>query len=262
VDGGTPSPFRCGYNPPAMTATPLGKGLDPPLDKRGQTIQSMFAGVAPRYDFLNRLLSMRLDTLWRRRASAVADQAPAGRVLDLCCGTGDQSLGLARRGRRVAAADFCVPMLVLSQPKFAKLRRGPRPTPLAADALALPFPDAAFAALTVSFGVRNVADLDRALREMRRVLVPGGQAVILEASLPTNAVVRPLYLFYFRHILPKLGRLFSPRGTAYQYFSDSVVDFPSREAFLARMTAAGFVEPHFDELTAGTVCLYRARRPF
>jgi|CXWL01.1.fsa_nt_gi demethylmenaquinone methyltransferase/2-methoxy-6-polyprenyl-1,4-benzoquinol methylase len=233
----------------------------PALDKRGQTIQTLFAGVAPRYDFLNRLLSLRLDTLWRRRASAVADRAPAGPVLDLCCGTGDQALGLARRGRRVAAADFCLPMLALARPKFARQKQGPRPSPLAADALALPFPSERFAAVTVSFGVRNVADLDQALGEMRRVLSPGGQVVVLEASLPQNAVVRPAYLFYFRHVLPRLGRLFSPRGSAYQYFSDSVVDFPSREAFLARMTAAGFVEPHFDELTGGTVCLYRARRP-
>lgn len=235
--------------------------LDNGLDKRGQTIQSMFAGVAPRYDFLNRLLSLRLDTLWRRRAAAVADLAPAGSMLDLCCGTGDQSLGLARRGRRVAAADFCLPMLALSRPKFARFRRGPRPTPLAADALALPFPTASFAAVTVSFGVRNVADLDLALGEMLRVLRPGGDLVVLEAALPGNAVIRPLYLFYFRHILPRLGRLFSPKGTAYQYFSDSVVDFPSREAFLARMSQAGFANPHYDELTAGTVCLYRARRP-
>lgn len=233
----------------------------PALDKRGQTIRTMFAGVAPRYDFLNRLLSLRLDTLWRRRASAVADRAPDGPVLDLCCGTGDQALGLARRGRWVAAADFCIPMLALARPKFARPKVGPRPAPLAADALALPFPSDRFAAVTVSFGVRNVADLDQALGEMRRVLSPGGQLVVLEASLPQSAVVRPAYLFYFRHVLPRLGRLFSPRGTAYQYFADSVVDFPSREAFLARMTTAGFVEPHYDELTAGTVCLYRARRP-
>src|SRR3954470_14696547 len=136
-----------------------------PLDKSGKAIRDMFAGVAPRYDLLNHLLSASLDVVWRRRATAVLGLPAGAEVLDLCCGTGDQATALRRRGARVAAADFCVPMLAIARHKFAKTA-APRPSALAADALALPFPDRRFAGATVSFGLRNVADLDLALRQL------------------------------------------------------------------------------------------------
>ncbi|MES1211833.1 MAG: ubiquinone/menaquinone biosynthesis methyltransferase, partial [Acidobacteriota bacterium] len=224
------------------------------LDKSGRAIQDMFAGVAPRYDLLNHLLSANLDVVWRKR-SAVALDLPAGsEVLDLCCGTGDQALALRRRGARVAAADFCVPMLALARHKFARAA-SPRPGALAADALALPFAPRRFAGATVSFGLRNVADLDAALRQLASVLRPGGKLVVLEFAVPRLQPLKGLYLFYFRHLLPWIGRLVSKRGSAYSYLPSSVLQFPQREGFLARMAAAGFNDLSSRDMSGGIVCL-------
>lgn len=237
------------------------------LDKRGETIRDMFAGVAPRYDLLNRLLSASLDQVWRRR-SAAALALPAGaRVLDLCCGTGDQALALAKRGARVAAGDFCLPMLALARPKYARFGRGGVPSGgrvpagLAADALSLPFADAGFDGATVSFGLRNVADLDQALRELTRVLRPGGRLAVLEFAVPTLPGLKQLYLLYFRRLLPAVGRLISHRGSAYTYLPSSVLEFPQREGFVARMAAAGLVRGRSSDLAGGIVCLYQGERP-
>ena len=233
------------------------------LDKSGRAIQDMFAGVAPRYDLLNHLLSASLDIVWRRRAAAVLDPASGAEVLDLCCGTGDQSMALRQRGARVAAADFCIPMLALASRKFSRSdpQGSPRPAPLAADALALPFPPRRFAGATVSFGLRNVADLDAALRQLGRVLQPGGRLVVLEFAVPRIAPLRALYLFYFRRLLPWIGRLLSHRGSAYTYLPASVLEFPQRQGFLDRMAAAGFTGLGWEDLSGGIVCLYSGRIP-
>jgi len=144
----------------------------------------MFDQVAPRYDLLNHLLSVSLDRVWRRRAAGAVARANSGTVLDLCCGTGDQALALCDHSGRVVAADFSIPMLVLAQGKYAG-RNGMAPVGLAADALELPFPEASFAAVTVSFGLRNVAGLGAALEEIHRVLRPDGRLVVLELA-PTS----------------------------------------------------------------------------
>lgn len=230
-----------------------------PLDKTGSTIRDMFAGVAPRYDLLNHLLSGWFDVLWRRAAVRALAAGEGEPVLDLCCGTGDQAIAIARRGARVAAADFCVPMLAIARRKYAALDAR-SPAGLAADALALPLPSGRFAGATVSFGLRNVADLDRALAELARVLRPGGKLVVLEFALPRGALLRSLYLFYFRRVLPRIGKLVSPRGSAYSYLPSSVMEFPQREAFLERLRRAGFVDAAWRDLTAGIVCLYAGRR--
>jgi demethylmenaquinone methyltransferase/2-methoxy-6-polyprenyl-1,4-benzoquinol methylase len=227
-----------------------------PLDKSGRAIRDMFAGVAPRYDLLNHLLSASLDVVWRRKAAAALDLPGDSEALDLCCGTGDQSVALRKRGARVAAADFCVPMLALARRKFGRLG-SPRPAPLAADALALPFPQKRFDGATVSFGLRNVADLDAALRQLAGVLRPGGRLVVLEFAVPELSVLRGLYLFYFRRLLPWIGRLISARGSAYNYLPSSVLAFPQRQAFLDRMAAAGFMRPSWKDLSGGIVCLYK-----
>jgi demethylmenaquinone methyltransferase/2-methoxy-6-polyprenyl-1,4-benzoquinol methylase len=180
-------------------------------------------------------------------------------VLDLCCGTGDQALELRRHGAGVAAADFCLPMLALARGKFRRLA-APVPAPVAADALCLPFPDGVFGAATVSFGLRNVADLDAALGELARVVRPGGELLVLEFALPRPALLRGLYLFYFRRILPTVGRLVSRHQTAYSYLPSSVVAFPQRDGFTARLAAAGFGSCSWHDYSAGTVCLYTARR--
>ncbi|HEX4962004.1 MAG TPA: ubiquinone/menaquinone biosynthesis methyltransferase [Thermoanaerobaculia bacterium] len=231
-----------------------------PLDKSGDAIRDMFAGVAPRYDLLNHLLSASLDFVWRRRAAVTLDVPPGSPVLDLCCGTGDQALALERRGGRVAAADFCVPMLAIARRKFGRLG-APRPGALAADALALPFPARHFQGATVSFGLRNVADLDVALRQLAAVLRPGGKLVVLECAIPKWQPLKGLYLFYFLRLLPWIGRLISHRASAYSYLPNSVLGFPQRQEFLDRLAAAGFTALAWEDLSGGTVCIYQGRIP-
>lgn len=235
------------------------------LDKSGRAIRDMFAGVAPRYDLLNHLLSAWLDLVWRRRAAAALALPAGSEVLDLCCGTGDQATALARRGARVAAADFCVPMLALARRKFSRFREigrgGRRPTALAADALALPFPAGRFQGATVSFGMRNVADLDLALAQLAAVLAPGGRVAILEFAVPVTRPLGRLYLLYFTKLLPLLGRLVSHRGSAYSYLPSSVLSFPQRRRFLDRMAAAGFTDLSWQDVSGGVVCLYLGTYP-
>lgn len=237
-------------------AGPDGTGLD----KSGRAIQEMFAGVAPRYDLLNRLLSARRDVAWRRQA-ALALGLPAGsRVLDLCCGTGDQALAVGRLGYRVVAADFCLPMLALARRKYERRRAGgSTPWGTGADSLRLPFPDASFDGATASFGLRNLADLDTGLAEIARVLRPTGRVSFLEAAVPRNGLRRP-YLWYFTRVLPRIGRLLSPRGSAYTYLPDSVLEFPERERFVSHMARAGLICGRWRDLSAGAVCLYTGHR--
>ncbi len=231
---------------------------DQNLDKSGAVIRDMFAKVARRYDLLNHLLSGALDFWWRRQAARALAPRPGEEVLDLCCGTGDQAVVIEKRGARVVAADFCLPMLAIAQGKLVKTAGPPRLA--TADALQLPFVDGRFDGATVSFGLRNVADLDRSLRELLRVLKPGGRLVVLDASIPTLGVVRGPYLFYFNRILPWVGRLISDCGPAYSYLPKSVASFPLREAFSERLRAAGFATASWRSMTAGTVCLYVGRK--
>jgi demethylmenaquinone methyltransferase/2-methoxy-6-polyprenyl-1,4-benzoquinol methylase len=234
-------------------------GAELPLDRETERIRSMFGRVAPRYDLLNHLLSGSLDRLWRRRLAAALALPAGSRVLDLCSGTGDQAQALRRRGYRVAAADFCLPMLALSRRKFARAG-GPAPRPLQADALRLPFPDGSLDGATVSFGLRNVADLGAALAELARVLRPGGELGVLEFSVPVRRSVRALYLFYFRRLLPAVGAAVSGDGNAYRYLPESVLGFPQRQGFVDRMAAAGFAGGRFEPLSGGILCLYHAVR--
>lgn len=224
----------------------------------------MFARVAPVYDLLNHLLSASLDHVWRRKAARRVEvgSAPA---LDLCCGTGDQAIALQKRGSRVLAADFCLPMVALARRKFARRAArekpvAPTPAPLVADALTLPFASAAFGAATVSFGLRNVVDLDGALAELARVVAPGGKLVVLEFAVPRLRPLRALYLFYFRRLLPRIGRWISGDGGAYSYLPSSVLQFPQRQELLDRFAAAGFGDGDWNDLSGGIVCLYAARR--
>lgn len=231
-----------------------------PPNERGERIRAMFGRVAHRYDLLNHLLSGSLDVIWRRRLARELRAPEGAPVLDLCSGTGDQATALARRGYGVVAADFCLPMLELSRAKFERAR-GPEPAPVQADALALPFAGEAFAGATVSFGLRNVADLDAALRELHRVLAPGGRLGVLEFAIPRLAPVRWIYVAYFRWILPLVGRIVSGDSQAYAYLPDSVFGFPQRAGFLDRLRRAGFADASSRDLSAGILCLYLARKP-
>ena len=219
----------------------------------------MFTAIAPRYDFLNHLLSLNVDRSWRRTAVARLgwEARPQGVYLDLCAGTLDLAAELARRpGFRgtVLGADFALPMLALGRNK------APSAVPVGADALALPFPDAAFDGALIGFGVRNLADLDAGLAEAGRVLKRGARFVILEFATPRWAPLRAAYLFYFRHILPAVGRMVSKHRDAYTYLPESVLAFPSPEALARRFTAAGFHDVGFELLTGGICAVHHGTR--
>src|SRR5687768_2298505 len=222
-------------------------------------VRDMFTTIAPRYDFLNHLLSLNVDRSWRRTAVQRLgwEAKPDGTYLDLCAGTLDLAAELARRDGfrgRVIGADFVVPMLARGRNKAA------RTVPVAADALALPFPAARFDGALVGFGVRNLADLDGGLREAARVLKPGARFVVLEFATPRFAPLRALYLFYFRKILPAIGRLVSKHRDAYTYLPESVLAFPEPDGLSARLRAAGFTEPRYDLLTGGICAVHYATR--
>ena len=225
----------------------------------GAAIRSMFAAVAPGYDRANRALSLGIDVLWRRRTVRAVGVVRGEQGLDVCTGTGDLCFALHAAGAAMVGADFCTPML---ERACAKNRRhdsgGSAPRFLAADAMALPFPTAAFDFATVAFGIRNVSDPLAALREMSRVVRPGGRVVVLEFTRPRVPLLGAAYWFYFRRILPRLGAWISgARNGAYHYLHDSVVAFPEREQFLALMQQAGLQQPTARLLTGGIAAIYR-----
>ena len=221
------------------------------------TIQKMFADVAPGYDRANRALSLGIDVLWRRKTVRTVDLQLGESGLDVCSGTGDLCFALQRAGAAMLGADFCAPMLSHTH---RKQRSGPnRPEFVAADAMNLPFAADRFDFATVAFGIRNVADPAVALREMARVVRPGGRVVVLEFCKPRLPVFRQLYGFYFGQILPRLGKwICGSEGDAYRYLHDSVQAFPEREEFLALMREAGLEQPRQRLLSGGIAAIYRA----
>ncbi|MBM3334090.1 bifunctional demethylmenaquinone methyltransferase/2-methoxy-6-polyprenyl-1,4-benzoquinol methylase UbiE [Candidatus Sumerlaeota bacterium] len=230
------------------------------MDRHAQTIRNMFSSVASRYDLLNHLLSLDLDRRWRRKAAAVAfnGRTPA-LVLDLCAGTGDMALALARQcdGAKIIALDFARPMLERARAKINEAGLADRLVAICGDALRLPFADHSFDLLTVAFGLRNVSPIEAALREAARVVRPGGQMVILEFALPPRGLWRRLYGFYFFHILPMIGRWIS--GTsAYAYLAESVALFPQPDGFRQLLAEHGFVNAQWRPLACGAVALHTA----
>jgi demethylmenaquinone methyltransferase/2-methoxy-6-polyprenyl-1,4-benzoquinol methylase len=224
-------------------------------------VRRIFSEIAPRYDLLNHLLSLNVDRLWRRRAlRALAwERVPDGVYIDLCAGTQDVGAELAKQpgfSGVVVGADFAEPML--------RAGRGKAPAstlaPLAADALALPIADRRVTGAIVAFGVRNLADLDAGLREARRVLRPGARLVILEFSTPRIPLVRALYHFYFRNVLPLVGRLVSGHRTAYRYLPESVASFPSPQQLAHRLEEAGFRNVQWQSLTLGIAAIHWGER--
>lgn len=227
-------------------------------------VNSMFARIARRYDLANHLLSGGLDIGWRRRlVKAVGRQAPA-KVLDLATGSGDVAFALRRglsAGTRIVGMDFCQPMLDQANAKKAALPAGEQAalTFVPGDGLALPLPEAGFDAVTISFGLRNMADRHRSLREMHRVLRPGGRLFVLEFSQP-SAWFRPLYYFYLRRLLPLIAGVVTGDRAAYVYLNETIGQFPGREALAAEISAAGFSGVTATALTFGTVALHEAAK--
>ena len=222
-------------------------------------VRGIFSAIAPRYDLLNHLLSFNIDRAWRRRAIAELNwqRAPEATYLDLCAGTLDVAAALARqpgfRGR-VLGAYFAEPMLREGRRKVTH-----NVTPLVADALELPLDDGSVAGAIVAFGVRNVSDLDAALREVQRVLAPDARFVVLEFTTPRQAVVRALYQFYFHRVLPVIGGLVSGNRAAYRYLPKSVAHFPREEQLAARMRGAGFTDVRWQSLSFGIAAIHVGR---
>jgi demethylmenaquinone methyltransferase/2-methoxy-6-polyprenyl-1,4-benzoquinol methylase len=218
----------------------------------------MFGRVAHRYDLANHLLSFNIDRLWRRhtvRSVRHILNRPDARTLDICCGTGDLALALERSSAApVIASDFCRPMLTAAQAKIA--RGHARVALFEGDALSLPLADGSLDLITVAFGFRNLANYQAGLREMRRVLKPGGVAAILEFSRPPNPLFAAAYQFYSRRILPLIGGALSGSRDAYLYLPESVRKFPGPEELAWQMREAGFAEVRFEYLTGGIVALH------
>jgi len=227
-------------------------------DERGVPVEQMFSAIAPRYDLLNRVLSAGRDRVWRRRAIAATKLPPHGRLLDVCTGTADMALEAARQfpNGLIVGVDFSAPMIELGRGKVARAGLSSRIQLQVAPAEALPLPGSDFDAVTIAFGLRNVPDRPQALREMHRVLRPGGRAVILEFTTPPGRLFRRLYLWYFHRVLPRVGRLVSGHATAYSYLPASVADFPPPEGLATWMREAGFTEVAYRLLTGGIVGIH------
>jgi demethylmenaquinone methyltransferase / 2-methoxy-6-polyprenyl-1,4-benzoquinol methylase len=224
------------------------------LDRDPREVAQMFDGVAEKYDRTNTILAFGQDRSWRRLTREALDLKPGERVLDLAAGTGVSTAELARSGAHAVGVDFSIGMLEVG-------RRARPDVPLVAgDALALPFADASFDAVTISFGLRNISDLDAALHEMARVTRPGGRMVICEFSHPVVTPFRAVYLRYLMGALPAVARKVSSNPDAYVYLAESIRAWPDQRALAGRITAAGWRRAAWRNLTGGVVALHRAYR--
>lgn len=239
---------------PSVTRTPM-------LDKSGDRVRQMFAEIAPKYDLMNHVLSLNIDTHWRAKALRILNLKAGAPVLDACTGTGDLAIAMARslgRETAIVGSDFCVEMLQIAREKQAKKLPGYSKVQfIEADTQELPFPENHFQAVTVAFGLRNVAVTEKGLLEMMRVCKKGGQVAVLEFSKPTVFGLRHLYNAYFKHLLPRVGQSLSKnKQSAYEYLPQSVQEFPSGEALAKIMRAVGLSDIKMVPMTLGVVTLY------
>ncbi len=224
-------------------------------------VREMFAGIAGRYDLLNHVLSLNIDKRWRRSVAAelrdILDRE--GQVLDVACGTGDLSLDLNKNAKaRVIATDFCRPMLDIARGKSAdEINSIPY---VEGDAMALPFGSDEFDAVSIAFGLRNLANVGDGLKEFHRVLKPGGRIAILEFSAPIVPGFGRLFNFYFSHVLPRIGGAVSGSRGAYEYLPDSVSKFPNQKGLASMMERSGFESVKFQNLTGGIAALHTGKK--
>jgi len=231
------------------------------LDQASARIRRMFGEIARRYDLLNHLLSLGIDRSWRRRTVKLVPPGDhAAPILDVCTGTGDLALAYWRasgKATRIVGADFCRPMLAIGSRKYRRAAAGDRVTLVEADTMRLPFPDGTFQIVCVAFGLRNLSDPDKGLREMFRVCRPGGRVAVLEFSMPTACPLRAVYGWYFHRVLPWVGEaLAGNRQGAYNYLPASVGGFPQADALAERMQAAGLGSVKYHRFTFGIATLY------
>ena len=220
-------------------------------------VNTMFDRISGVYDRMNRVMTAGLDRTWRRRAADRAEIGPGDRVLDLCCGTGDLAIEIADRvgpGGEVIGADFSEPMLEIARQK-SPAEGGNAVSFVNADALELPFEDHSFDALTIAFGARNLADLDRGLAEMRRVLRPDGRLVILEITQPRRQPLKGFFALWFDRLVPLFGRV-AGDSAAYSYLPDSVRSFPDADALADRLVSAGFDRVRWTVMAGGIIAIH------
>jgi len=228
-------------------------------------IKEMFDSIAPRYDFLNRLLSLRQDVYWRRTMITALDLPENMTVLVVACGTGDvliEILNRTRSPRLIVGVDFAPGMLKLAKTKLYHSDIGSSVQLIAGNALHLPFARRSFDAVTIAFGIRNIMDRESALKSFFNCLKPGGKVAVLELATPANKFLLSLYLFYFSRILPLIGAFFSKHLKAYNYLPASVINFPPPDQFAAIMRQAGFCEIKWRRLTMGIATVHIGQKPF
>ena len=232
-----------------------------PGRQRAAKVGDLFARIAPRYDLINDIQSFGLHRYWKRRVIQLARPQPGQSALDLCCGTGDLALALARRGVNVTGVDFSERMLQVAAGRAAHL---PRSTPPAshlvpqyirADAQCLPFPDNSFAIVTVGYGLRNLADWEAGLREMRRVTQAGGRLVALDFGKPDHPLWRRLYFLYLKLCVPCVGRMFCGSAAAYAYILESLRHYPAQHGVAAYMRALGLINVRIVSLLGGVMAI-------
>jgi len=264
-----PSPTRTqAVPPPVDPETVPDTDPDPTasIDKSNRRVREMFRQIAPRYDRMNHLLSLNIDRYWRLRTVRQLNFREGQPVLDVCTGTGDLALAIADKAPddvRVVGSDFCFAMLEIAGQKSDRQAASKKPVVfLEADSQNLPFSDDRFQCVTVAFGLRNVADTDRGLREMTRVCRPGGRVAVLEFSHPQLPGLKQLYGFYFRHVLPRIGQFLARNNqAAYEYLPESVGAFPCGQDLADRFIAAGLVDVRYIPLTLGVATIYLGTKP-
>ena len=229
-----------------------------PGEQRAAKVGDLFAAIARRYDLINDLQSFGLHRLWKRRLIRLAHVRPGERALDLCCGTGDVAFALARAGVEVAGLDFSEPMLEVAQERF-KVQGLVRF--LKGDAQHLPFSDATFDVVTISYGLRNLADWEKGLREMLRVAKPGGRLLVLDFGKPPNATWRKIYFAYLGGFVPLFGKLFCGDAAAYAYILESLKHFPAQESIAANMRALRCDDVRVVNLLGGVMGITFGRKP-
>jgi demethylmenaquinone methyltransferase / 2-methoxy-6-polyprenyl-1,4-benzoquinol methylase len=236
-----------------------------PGDERAARVHDLFSSIARRYDLINDLQSLGLHRHWKRRAIQLARPRPGQRALDLCCGTGDLALGLARHGLSLAGLDFSERMLEVAQTRSSGMRtQDPAALRHAApvlrwvrgDAQRIPFSDNCFDIVTVGYGLRNLASWEAGLREMQRVAKPGGRLVVLDFGKPDNALWRGLYFGYLKLIVPGLGRVLCGSASAYAYILESLQHYPAQQGVGAKLRDLGLVEVRQVNLLGGAMSIH------
>ena len=227
-----------------------------PGEERAAKVVDLFAAVAPRYDLINDLQSLGLHRWWKHRLVQLAEVRAGDVVMDVCCGTGDVAFALAARGAEVTGLDFSAPMLQVARHR----NRVGRVRFVEGDALRLPCADASVDVVTVAFGLRNVADVDRALAEWMRVLRPGGRLLVLEFGRPSNPAWDALYLAYLRWFVPLFGSVFLGDADTHGYILESLLRYPGQRGVDERLRALGFAATEVVEFVGGAMSINRARR--